>query len=194
MREERPNIRGSFWGDSPENVRQAELKIRPRWKPLDKGRLKISDETKEYYLRFQGSLFDIHCILKYVFSSDEEKLCRMEFVISPPANNEIDLWEKAEDALVCKYDNAVQNAESPPGLYLNQKYYGSRRVVHDDNQFVNGQTVIESFLYEQKKHMYAVKILMWKNGDGGTTPQYKKEWIDEDRRQTRLKKQAIEQF
>ena len=83
-----------------------------------------------------------------------------------------------------------EQPKNPQGESIDGEFFHSRRIVHDNNQIVCGQTVIELFVREEHQHRFRVKIEMWKNGHGGTD-RYKIEWIDKDKLQERLKKQAI---
>lgn len=191
---EKPNIRGVFWGDSPKKVQKTE-----KWIPKDKNAEgSVYYNSAESMLRFEGTLFDTSCILRYVFSpmqpdDEQDVLCRIEFNF--PAMNETEaesLGTKLENALREKYGDPVQHAVNPLGSGSDGSRHFSRHVVHDNNQIVWGQTVIELYSkYDGGSGGFRIKIKMWHNEKGGADVRYQQRWIDEARKEERLLKQAV---
>ena len=194
---EMPNIRGVFWGDSPEKVKATES-----WDQFGEGFGRPTDTYGDWIV-YRGHILEEPCLLKYWF--EENRLFEIDYEFSPSpmqldkANSfYTDLQALFED----KYDPflPVSTEEYPPHMYLGkQNERLSRCITHYSENFVDGGTVIDLYLKHRRptvdSGLFAVGVLMWQNGGGsGANPFYKIPLIDEDKKRERLFKEAREQI
>ena len=196
---EKANIRGVFWGDSPERVKAVESEKPKPWSFKREG-FGRKEDTYGDWIAYEGIVLEKNCWKRYFF--EENRLFEIDHDFSPMKPDEArDLYTNLHRVYEGIYDDPflpVLEGYYPPHMDIRDESI-TRCITHYSDEFVNGETVIDLCLKKRRPidtgGLMIVEVRMWKNGFGTfSNPYYRNPIIDQDRKRERLIKEAREQM